>query len=169
VAPTPTTPLWDADLDGLGDLYELQHGSDPISADTDSDLLNDWDEIRLGTDPRRADTDGDGLLDGQEMFHQLETGEWVGGWEIVYGSDAAGNPLRTWVSSDPLSIDGDQDGWTDFQEKTFGYHPAAPNAGTQLTFESELQELLASGVYTLLTGSSPPATRSTLTRRSPTS
>lgn len=148
----PNDSLWDADLDGLGDLYELQHGADPINADTDGDQLNDWDEIRLGTDPRRADTDGDGLLDGQEVFHQLETGAWVGGWEIVYGYDAGGSPLRTWVSSDPLSIDGDQDGWTDFQERTFGYHPGAPNASNQLTFESELKELVASGVYTYTDG-----------------
>ncbi len=143
----PNDSLWDADLDGLGDLYEYQKGSDPVMADTDGDELSDWDEILRGTDPRRADTDGDGLLDGQEMFHQLETGVWAGGWEIVYGYDDAGNPLRTWVSSDPLSIDGDQDGWTDYQEKTYGYHPAAPNASTQLTFESELSELGAGGDY----------------------
>src|SRR5690606_36789361 len=53
----------DPDEDGLSNLDEQTHGTDPLSADTDGDGLSDADEIAMGTLPCDADTDGDGLAD----------------------------------------------------------------------------------------------------------
>ena len=137
----PDDSQWDTDFDGLSDLYEAQNGSDPRQRDVDGDGLSDYDEARLGTNPYRADSDSDGLLDGEEVFHQDAGGNWVGGWEFVYGFDADGNPLRTWVSSDPLEVDVDDDGLTDFQEKTFGFHPRVETDADILTLESRVHEV----------------------------
>mgnify|MGYP000932873437 CR=1 FL=1 len=57
----------DPDGDGLSNLEEQTHGTDPLSADTDKDGLSDSDEILRGTDPCAADTDGDGLIDSAEV------------------------------------------------------------------------------------------------------
>jgi len=56
----------DPDEDGLSNLDEQTHGTDPLSADTDGDGLSDADEIAMGTLPCDADTDGDGLADAAE-------------------------------------------------------------------------------------------------------
>jgi uncharacterized protein (DUF1800 family) len=57
----------DSDGDGLTNLQEYQHGTDPHKADTDGDGLSDGQEVALGTNPLNADTDGDGLSDGAEV------------------------------------------------------------------------------------------------------
>jgi type II secretory pathway pseudopilin PulG len=152
----PDDRFWDADFDGLGDLYERQIGSNPSSADSDGDGLGDYDEVRLGTSPARPDTDGDGLLDGEEALHrdafdQDHDGnytEWVGGWEFVYGMNADGTTIRTWVTSDPLDVDADQDTYTDLQEKIYSFNPNVPSQGEILTLESTVKEIIASRVYT---------------------
>ena len=41
----------DSDGDGLSDIEELQHGSDPLTPDTDGDGVNDGDEVAQGSDP----------------------------------------------------------------------------------------------------------------------
>ncbi len=121
---------WDTDGDGLSDYHETTIGSDPEDWDTDDDGLNDYDEVILETDPNRQDTDYDGLTDAEE----------VEGWSFVYDFDADGTPLSTWVSSDPLLIDGDDDSLSDFQEKTYGFHPGVVSDPSLLSFESEVSE-----------------------------
>nr|MBC8449122.1 PD40 domain-containing protein [Chloroflexota bacterium] len=156
----PDDRFWDADFDGLGDLYERQTGSNPNSADSDGDGLGDYDEARLGTSPARPDTDGDGLLDGEEVLHQDRFDqdydgnytEWVGGWEFVYGMNTDGTALRTWVTSDPLDVDADQDTYTDMLEKVYGFNPNVPSQGEILTLNSTVKEIVASGVYTTTDG-----------------
>ncbi len=139
--PDPNDRDWDSDDDQLSDFYEVQWGSNPQDYDSDNDGLSDRQEALLETDPYRADTDYDGLLDSEEVFHQnLTTGAWSGGWEFVYDFAEDGSQLRAWVTSDPLSIDGDNDGWTDFQEKTYGFHPRVASQKTILTFESHVRE-----------------------------
>jgi hypothetical protein len=89
-SPTNNAELADFDGDGIGNLEELQLGTDPFSAaDTDGDgLPDDWEiryfgtsaqtssadpdgdgltnleEWEAATDPTKADTDGDGVDDG---------------------------------------------------------------------------------------------------------
>ena len=60
----------DDDMDGLTNLEEYLHGTDPNNSDTDGDGLSDWDEVNVyGTDPTNPDTDGDGMPDGWEVTH----------------------------------------------------------------------------------------------------
>ncbi|MFL5895067.1 MAG: hypothetical protein ACJ76Z_08130 [Thermoleophilaceae bacterium] len=57
----------DPDKDGLSNLSEFRHGTDPRAADTDDDGVDDGDELRDGTNPDDADTDNDGVRDGDEV------------------------------------------------------------------------------------------------------
>ncbi|MCP4538326.1 MAG: tandem-95 repeat protein [Chloroflexi bacterium] len=159
--------LWDADYDGLSDWHETQTGSDSTSPDSDGDGLTDYQEARLGTYPGRADSDGDGLLDCEEVFHQVlvadifgdgsgprcdAVGSWSGGWEFVYAMEKDGDVHTTWVASDPLAVDTDGDGLTDFQEKTFGFHPRWLSGANVLTLESVVMEDAGGGAYTTSDG-----------------
>ena len=126
----PDDSKWDSDGDGLSDYYEMQHRSDPNLVDTDADGLSDLEEARLGADPTRKDSDGDGLTDKEE----------VDGWEFVYALDADGNPLRTWITSDPLDPDTDSDGLPDFKEKAYGLNPRVVSDPTVLALESQMWE-----------------------------
>jgi hypothetical protein len=59
----------DADHDGLRNLGEFKHGTDPQATDSDDDGLDDEDEVddcTTTTDPTDDDTDGDGVEDGDE-------------------------------------------------------------------------------------------------------
>jgi uncharacterized protein (DUF1800 family) len=58
----------DSDGDGLSNLQEYLHGTDPHNPDTDGDGLTDGQEVALGTNPLNADTDGDGLSDYAEVY-----------------------------------------------------------------------------------------------------
>lgn len=85
----------DLDMDGLGNLLEIQYGTnpadpdtdgdglkdgeevdlyhtEPLKKDTDGDGLTDYDDIFLGFDPLLADTDGNGILDGEEKVEQIK-------------------------------------------------------------------------------------------------
>ena len=58
----------DADGDGVSDLEEFRHRTNPLVADTDGDGLSDAVEINFyGTSPLSADTDGDGVPDMREI------------------------------------------------------------------------------------------------------
>ncbi len=75
----------DPDGDGLTNLEEYQHGTDPNNPDSDNDGLTDSEEIARGTDPLNPDSDGDGMPDS---------------WEVKWGLD----PLN------PADADMDADG-----------------------------------------------------------
>ncbi len=62
----------DDDEDGLPNLAEFQHGTNPMTGDSDNDGLTDPDEVNThGTNPRRHDSDRDGLNDEREInLHQ---------------------------------------------------------------------------------------------------
>jgi len=58
----------DADGDGVSDLEEFRHRTNPLVADTDGDGLSDAVEVNFyGTSPLSADTDGDGVPDMREI------------------------------------------------------------------------------------------------------
>jgi hypothetical protein len=87
----------DSDGDGLTNLQEFQHGTDPHNPDTDGDGLSDAREVALGTNPLAADTDGDGLSDAAE--------------------------LGAAIPSNPLKADTDGDGVDDRTEAAMGTDP----------------------------------------------
>jgi hypothetical protein len=114
----------DSDGDGLLDVDENTHGSDPHNPDTDGDGLLDGVEVDTHrTDPTLADSDGDGLSDGDELnihgtsptLSDTDGDGLSDGLEIANSLD----PLTKDLGSD---IDGD--GYTKIQEV---YHDSDPN------------------------------------------
>lgn len=98
VDPTPAFYAWtvngDRDGDGLLDLDEATHGTDPDDADTDDDGLSDGLEVESGrTSPLDDDSDDDGLGDGTE--------------------DASADGLVSVGETDGAARDSDGDGLTD--------------------------------------------------------
>ena len=66
-------PNEDNDSDGLTNLQEYQHGTNPINPDTDGDGLFDGLEVNTyHTDPLQFDTDGDVMSDGWEVTNGLD-------------------------------------------------------------------------------------------------
>ena len=132
------------DSDGLTNLQEFEHGTDPNSSDSDSDSLPDDVETNsgiwvnsedTGTDPNMSDTDGDGLSDGVEH----NTGTWAGPFNPgtnpnVSDSDGDGitdgreNPELAFLGTnqpgtDPNKSDSDGDGHGDGKELSLGSDP----------------------------------------------
>jgi subtilisin-like proprotein convertase family protein/type II secretory pathway pseudopilin PulG len=126
----PDDTTWDSDGDRLSDYFEIEIGSNPQDWDTDNDQLGDYDEVINKTDINRADSDYDGLTDKEELD----------GWEFVYDFAADGSQISTWVTSNPLAIDSDDDSFSDFQEKTYGFHPRVKSDPSILTLESDVFE-----------------------------
>jgi hypothetical protein len=107
--PTSDPAGADFDLDGVPNLWELQHGLDPLTVDSttdaDQDGLDAWAEFWLGTDPTTADSDGDGLNDGAEIEQGSDPlGSGVDG--LVPPSNITAEPtpqggyLVSWVNND---------------------------------------------------------------------
>jgi len=63
----------DTDDDGLTNLFEIEHATSPVLADTDFDGISDNKEMKkYKTDPNNRDTDGDGASDGWEITHKFD-------------------------------------------------------------------------------------------------
>ncbi|MCB0194085.1 MAG: LamG domain-containing protein, partial [Anaerolineae bacterium] len=157
--PDPNDSLPDSDFDGLGDLFEYQHGSSLTEADADCDGLTDYWETFYNTNPNQPDSDNDGLIDGEEMFHPNRiypyknsaatnanptpcsggVTSYTGGWSIVYDYSAAGQPLSTWVSADPNEADLDGDNINDSREKVYGYNPNVARTTNILSLSSAIE------------------------------
>ncbi len=90
----------DSDGDGLTNLAEFQHQTNPLLTDTDGDGLTDGAEVHThGTDPTNPDTDGDGLTDSAEINTH---------------------------ATDPKNEDTDGDGFTDGSEVAQNTDPKNP-------------------------------------------
>jgi hypothetical protein len=115
----------DPDGDGLTNLQEYQHGTDPHKADTDGDGLTDGQEVNLYlTNPLVADTDGDGLSDGDEVnkYHTDPLNTDTDGDGLSDGDEV--NKYHT----DPTKADTDGDGYSDGAEVALGSNPNDPKS-----------------------------------------
>ena len=120
-------------------------------------MIDYW-EAFYGTDPSRPDTDNDGIRDGEEQLHRnnlypyensalsnnnvpacsSNSDTFIGGWEFVYDYNGT-TPLTTWVNSNPLDPDTDDDSLIDGQERIYGYHPGVLSTLNVLGLDSSLE------------------------------
>ncbi|NHI92992.1 MAG: PKD domain-containing protein [Candidatus Lokiarchaeota archaeon] len=123
----------DADGDGITDEEEAILGLSENDTDTDDDWITDWYELYVYfTDPWNNDTDGDGLADGFDVllgageltlgtdptcndtdYDNLTDGFEIFGWNI---QDPHNESNMILVQSNPLNLDSDGDGLTDWEE-----------------------------------------------------
>ena len=114
--------------DGMGLVFLLGYGSDPLRVDTDADGIDDRRESEeIGTDPCRRDTDADGIADSDEcgigtspVDSDSDGDGLADGWECKYGLD----PLSA-VGDDGADGDPDLDGLTNGDEQYYGSDPTA--------------------------------------------
>ena len=128
----------DFDSDGLSNLDEQTHGTDPTDPDSDDDYWTDGWEVANGKDPLLpydglADSDRDGLGIGQEML--LGTNPDVAdtdddgendGYEVDLGTDPTDENSMTGAYGGityPAPVDADNDGILDDWEIANGFDP----------------------------------------------
>jgi hypothetical protein len=99
----------DADHDGLSNLSEFRHGTDPQKADTDDDGVNDENEIEDHTNPRSDDSDHDGTDDGDEVAGTIASFE-NGVLTIQLASTGGGTVAGT--VNDQTKVECDDDSTT---------------------------------------------------------
>ena len=143
----PSDASGDLDADGLTNLDEFIHDSNPTQIDTDNDGLLDGDEVHVhGTSPILADTDNDGLSDKDEIEQYLTN-------PSLADSDADGiadgDEILTYLTN-PNMADTDADGMDDGWEIEFGFNPLNNTDGTE---DSDNDGLINSDEFSL--GTSP--------------
>ncbi len=95
----------DSDADGLCDVDEPQHGTDPLNADSDGDGLSDGEELNThGTDPLNPDSDGDFYADSREIEEGTDPNDRCDPGVLP--------PIRAGDPNDPLAARASVDGWS---------------------------------------------------------
>ncbi|RLI19320.1 hypothetical protein DRO49_00750, partial [Candidatus Bathyarchaeota archaeon] len=131
----------DSDGDGIPDQWEIDHGlnpNDPSDAqeDPDNDGLTNLDEYLHDTDPWNPDTDSDGMPDGWEVQYSLDPKDPSDAQEDP-DNDGLTNLEEYQYGTNPRLADTDGDGYTDGEEVENGTDPTDPNsypgAPTQVT------------------------------------
>ena len=115
----------DSDNDGMPDGWEVDHGLNPLSndanADPDNDGLSNLGEYNNNADPHDADSDDDYMPDGWEVSNNLEPDDNTG----INGAN--GNP--------------DSDAYTNLSEYLHGSNPrdsqSVPTTTTTITVPTE--------------------------------
>jgi hypothetical protein len=106
----------DPDEDGLKNIEEMEHKTDPRDADSDDDDLNDAEEINVRhSDPKKKDTDEDGLPDGWEVDNgfDLKDPEGDNGGKGDPDHDLVSNHKEFETGTNPNKRDTDSDGLPD--------------------------------------------------------
>jgi len=137
-------PNADTDNDGMPDVWENNHGLNPLiddaAADPDNDGLSNLDEYKRQTDPLNSDTDGDGMMDGWEVNHGLNP--LVDDASADSDNDGLSNLDEYKHQTDPLNSDTDGDNMPDGWEVNNGLNPVINDASENLDGDcySNLQE-----------------------------
>jgi hypothetical protein len=98
----------DADRDGLKNISEYRHHSDPQDADTDNDGIDDNDEVRDNTNPAKDDSDDDGIKDDDEIAGSIASFE-NNVLTIQLPGDGAGTVSGTVNGDTRIECDDDND------------------------------------------------------------
>ena len=125
------TVTYDMDGDGLPDIWEKMNGLDPTSAtdaaaDADNDGLTNLQEFQHGTNPLVADTDSDGMPDGWEVTYSLNPR--LTDAALDKDNDGLTNIAEYQTGTNPSNRDTDNDGFGDGEEVSLGSNPADPNS-----------------------------------------
>ncbi|WKA57796.1 S-layer homology domain-containing protein [Planococcus shenhongbingii] len=134
----------DSDNDGLSDVMESVHGSDPTISDTDGDGLTDYYEVyQADTSPVKKDTDGNGKEDQDEDTDKDKL-------TILEEVDLETDPLKADTDADgildgeevtagtnPLLADTDQDKLLDGEEQPFGFNPLKKDTNNNGVIDGE--------------------------------
>jgi hypothetical protein len=107
----------DTDGDGMPDFWEIAYKldpNDPVDAtlDLDHDGLSNLEEYRHFSNPRMADSDGDGIPDGWEVSHRFNPGLADDGSDDA-DRDGLTNSEEYRRGTDPHNADTDGDGLDD--------------------------------------------------------
>ena len=130
---------FDADSDGLTNLEEFQHATNPNNGDFDGDGISDGDEVNIySTNPTVWDTDGDGIYDGWEVQHNLNPLS----DDAAADSDNDGltNLEEYWHGTDPQDADSDGDGLSDGTEVHL-YHTSPLSTDTDYDGLTDSEEV----------------------------
>jgi len=120
----------DSDGDGIPDQWEIDHKlnpRDPNDAleDPDNDGLNNLGEYLHNTDPWNPDTDNDSMPDGWEVDHAFDPND-PSDAERDADNDGLINKDEYRYGTDPWDPDTDDDGYTDKEEIDSGTDPRDP-------------------------------------------
>jgi hypothetical protein len=139
----------DNDDDGLNNLQEFEHNTDPNLADTDGDGLTDANEVNLfHTEPNNPDTDLDELIDGDEVhLHQTNPLLWDTEGDLMPDGWEVNNELDPLV--DDTQLDPDGDGLTNIQEYELHSNPQEVDVVDTEPNNSFEQAQSLSGLYRL--------------------
>jgi hypothetical protein len=123
----------DYDKDGMPDSYEITHGFDPLNkadgwADADGDGLVNVKEYQHGTNPRYWDTDNDKMSDYFEVTYGPGTiakldALVAGKTDEDPDQDTLTNLVEYQKGTDPTTQDTDGDGFNDQDEEAMGRDP----------------------------------------------
>lgn len=126
----------DDDNDGLTDAQEKKLGTDPLLADSDGDLLSDQSEVTAGTNPLKQDSDNDGTNDKNDAFpteasESVDTdGDGLGNNSDLCpdSADTTNTDTDNDGQGDVCDTDDDGDGVADSLELSIGSDPLNPDS-----------------------------------------
>ena len=150
----------DSDLDGILDSWEKKHALNHLNPsdaalDTDSDGLSNLLEFVYGTNPNDPDTDFGGLQDGAEVYAlknptNFKDDQWTeeqvtefhtqSGTQYDTDGDKISNDVEKKYGTDPIQIDTDKDGLSDFDE-LFRFFTNPHKSDTDYDNLTDIQEI----------------------------